>query len=126
MTQKYFAGDLVYVAADLGLSMRYFENDQQAIVLYTYSEKYGSSAQNDKEYCLYLLKSKTEVSWYHEHQLSFIEPDRFDLLPKNHIARHNYDAKKERDSKIESYAFADNQVIDIFGTPISIDMHGMN
>lgn len=97
MTQKYFAGDLVYVAKDLGLSMNHFEKDQQAIVLHTYSEKYGQSAQNDKEYCLYLLKSKTEVSWYEEHQLSFIEPDRFNLLPEKHIARRNHEAKKERD-----------------------------
>lgn len=101
MTQKLFAGDLVYVAKDLGPSMSHFENDQQAIVLYSYAEKYGgNSARDYTQFSIYLLESKYTVSWYNEDQLTLIEPNRFDLLPKSDILRRTHEANVERNKQL--------------------------
>ena len=103
MTQKFFAGDLVYVAKDLGPSMEHFESGQRAIVLYSYADKYDSvSCGNTKDFGLYLIDSKRTVAWYHEHQLTLIEPDRFDLLPTTEVLRRNHDAKRARDAELKA------------------------
>lgn len=95
--QKFFLGDLVRVADDLGPSMNHFPKGQDAIVLYSYSENYGrTSARDDNIFCLYVLKDRSETSWYHAKQLTLIEEDRFDLLPKSNAQRRSYDAKLER------------------------------
>ena len=99
MTQQFFAGDLVNVAEDLGMSMRHFDSGCQAIVQYSYADQYGSSSnkQYNKEYSLYIIKTKTSSAWYHEHQLTLVEPNRFDLLPANYTMRRNHEVKMERD-----------------------------
>jgi hypothetical protein len=99
MTQKFFKGDLVQVG-EMPPMMRYFQGNCKAIVLYTYTEQYGRSGANpDKDYSLFILKSgeRGEVSWYHEDQLTLIEPDRFDLLPAGNVHRKAWEAKKQRD-----------------------------
>ena len=53
---KFFPGDLVFIADDLGASMSHFSKGQDAIVLYSYSMKYTPSAKSDKDFGLYLLK----------------------------------------------------------------------
>ena len=58
--QKFFLGDLVRVADDLGKSMAHFPCGQDAIVLYSYSEKHCQSVAGDKQFGLYLLKDKQE------------------------------------------------------------------
>lgn len=101
MTQKFFVGDLVYVAEDLGISMAHFESGQKAIVQFSYADQYGDSSNHgDKEFSLYLLKAKRSVAWYHEHQLSLIEPDRFDLLPDSSIIKRNHIAKMNRNKEL--------------------------
>lgn len=77
MTQKFKKGDLVHVAANLGVSMRHFTNDIDAIVLGSYKDQYGTS--NTKDYTLH-LKGQGECSWYHESQLTLLEANRPDLL----------------------------------------------
>lgn len=75
--QKYAKGDHVQVAKDLGEHMSHFESNCEAIVMYTYYERYGGD--DIDSYCLH-IKNKGESSWYEEHQLTLIEKDRLDLL----------------------------------------------
>jgi hypothetical protein len=98
MTQKFFKGDLVWVG-DMPMSMSHFSNNCKAIVIHSGKEAYDSSSA--KDYSLYILKKGEtgECSWYHENQLTLIEPDRLDLLPKSNLHRQVYEAKKKRDKK---------------------------
>lgn len=75
--QKFHNGDLVRVAKDLGPMMSHFTGDCEAIVQYSYADKYGGS--NTDSYGLH-LKGHGEVAWYHEWQLALIESGRGDLL----------------------------------------------
>lgn len=97
MSQKFFLGDRVRIAKDLGLSMDHFEKDCEAIVMYSYAEKYSGSGKAHDQFGLFILPDRGETAWYYAHQLELIEPDRLDLLPKSHIARKNSEAKRERD-----------------------------
>ena len=98
MTQKFFKGDLVHVG-EMPVYMDHFEGNCKAIVLYTYAEEYGGGAKEEKQYCLHILPRGGEVSWYEEKQLTLVEADRLDLLPKSSIHRKVWEAKKARDSK---------------------------
>ena len=103
--QKFFLGDLVRIADDLGVSMSHFPSGQDAVVLYSYSEKYGrGSAANDKCIGLFILKGKDkgEHAWYYDAQLTLIEEDRLDLLPKSNEYRWSYDAKLARKKQMEN------------------------
>ena len=95
MTQKFFKGDLVQVG-EMPKSMSHFEGNCQAIVMGTYAEQYGRDERGEHQYTLFILKRKGESSWYDESQLTLIEPDRFDLLPKSHYVRKVWEAKKAR------------------------------
>lgn len=75
--QKFQKGDLVHIAADLGASMSHFTADVDAIVIGSYADQYGGN--NTKDYTLH-LKSKGQVSWYYETQLTLLERNRLDLL----------------------------------------------
>jgi hypothetical protein len=70
MAQKFKKGDLVQVASDLGSWMEHFRSGCQAIILYSYAEKYGSG--NVHDYCL-LFESGGSSAWYCEHQLTYID-----------------------------------------------------
>jgi hypothetical protein len=100
MTQKFFKGDLVYIAGDLGPMMDHFPKGVDAVVLYSYNEHYdGGRGKN--QYALFVLGNKNsndygESSWYYEDQLTLKDQDRFDLLPKSHIDRRNWEAKQAR------------------------------
>lgn len=99
MTQKFFKGDLVQLG-EMPVYMSHFDGNCKAIVIASYSEQYGRSGANpDKNYTLFILKrgGRGEESWYHEEQMTLIEPDRFDLLPKTNVHRKVWEAKKERD-----------------------------
>ena len=86
-----------WMASMLPVYMKHFDGNCTAIVIYTYTEKYGrSGADPDKEYSLFILKKGNEVSWYHEDQLTLIEQDRFDLLPANNVHRKVWEAKQNR------------------------------
>ena len=100
--QKFFLGDLVRVADDLGMSMSHFPCGQDAVVLYSYSEKHCQSIAGDKQFGLYLLKDKTEVAWYYENQLKLIAEDMIELLPKKNVYRRSYDFKLARKQKLEN------------------------
>jgi hypothetical protein len=96
--QKFFRGDLVQIADDLGAFMRHFDKGCQAIVMGTYAEL--CSDDNDVDsYQLYILPNRGECSWYYTRQLTLIEPNRYDLLPKNNRTRLNWEAQQERDAK---------------------------
>ena len=99
MVQKYFKGDLVQIG-DMPSSMRHFPANCKAIVLYSYKEKYGGSGQTADDYCLHVLKQGCgDTAWYHEEQLTLLDKDRFDLLPKGHTDRKVWEAKQQRDNK---------------------------
>ena len=98
MTQKFFKGDLGEVG-DMPFHMSHFPSNCKAIVLYTYAEKYGGGGKEEKLYSLFIIdrKGRGESSWFHEYQLTLIEPDRFDLLPKQNVHRKVWEAKKARE-----------------------------
>jgi hypothetical protein len=96
--QKFFLGDRVRIAADLGSTMSHFDKDCEAIVMYSYAEQYGGSAKDLDRFNLYILPNGGSASWYYADQLTLIEPDRLDMLPKNNIVRKNYEAKWRRDA----------------------------
>ena len=98
MTQKFFKGDLVKIADDLGRSMSHFPKGCEAVVIATYAELYSGGSSDGTEYVLHIL-NEGENSWYKEHQLTLIEPDRFDKLPESSIHRKVWDAKQKRDVK---------------------------
>jgi hypothetical protein len=103
MSQKFFLGDRVRIAQDLGPSMSHFEKDCEAIVMYSYAEQYDGTGKDVDQFSLYILPNRGEVSWYYANQLTLIEPDRLDLLPKSHIARRNSEAKQARDQALVSW-----------------------
>ena len=94
MSQKFFLGDRVYINK-LSPMQRHFSQECEAIVMYSYAESYGYG--NEDQLGLYILPNRGESSWYYANDLTLIEPDRLDLLPKSHIARKNFDAKQARD-----------------------------
>lgn len=98
MAQKFFKGDLVQVG-EMPEYMSHFMGNCKAIVIHTYNEVHGGGARFDKQYCLHLLPRGGESSWYEESQLTLIEPDRLDLLPKGNVHRKAYEAKQQRDNK---------------------------
>jgi hypothetical protein len=77
--QKFQYGDLVRIAKDLGPYMRHFTSDVEAIVIYSYADKFGGD--DHQNYCVN-IKDKGEVSWYEEHQLELIKSNQIDLLEK--------------------------------------------
>ena len=77
--QKFKKGDLVRIAKDLGSSMSHFQNDCEAIVMYSYNDRYGGGESQMKSFCLH-IKGRGETSWYEEHQLTLLESGRLDLL----------------------------------------------
>ena len=95
MVQKYFKGDLVQIG-EMPEYMSHFPANCKAIVLYTYKEQYGGGRREERQYGVYLLPNRGETSWYEEDQLTFIEADRFDLLPKSHTDRKVWEAKLAR------------------------------
>jgi hypothetical protein len=94
--QKFFKGDLVQIADDLGESMRHFDKSCKAIVIGTYAELCYDD-NNVDDYCIYILPRGGSTSWYHTHQLTLIEPNRYDLLPKKNRTRLNWEAQQARD-----------------------------
>lgn len=90
--QKFKKGDHIQVAKDLGSMMSHFTSDCEAIVMYTYSEKYGGG--DIDSYCIH-IKGQGEVSWYEEHQLELIEADRLDLL-------NEWETKAEDEAEMKS------------------------
>lgn len=82
-------------------SMSHFAGDCKAIVIATYAEQYGHGGGDiHRQYTLHILKRghNGQSSWYAEDQLTLIEPDRFDLLPKSDIHRKVWEAKKAREA----------------------------
>ena len=98
MTQKFFKGDLVQVG-EMPVYMSHFTGNCQAIVIGSYTEQCSKSKDSDKQYTLHLLNGH-ETSWYEENQLTLIEPDRLDLLPKRNVHRIVWEAKTARDDSL--------------------------
>lgn len=77
--QKFHHGDLVQIAADLGLSMEHFTKDCRAIVIGSYRDQYGGASDREPEYTLF-VEGEGKTSWYYEHQLTLLSRDRNALL----------------------------------------------
>jgi len=93
--QKYKKGDHVQVAKDLGQCMSHFQSDCEAIVIDSYADQYGGS--NTDSYTIH-IKGSGRVSWYEEHQLKIIQPDRLDLLDSWEVeANQEADMKSDLD-----------------------------
>ncbi len=89
--QKFHKGDLVKIADDLGELMRHFKSGTEAIVDYSYNDRYGGC--DTKSYSL-TFRNGTTCSWYEESQLELIEKNRIDLLKQ-----WKEEAEKERAKK---------------------------
>lgn len=74
--ERFRIGDLVQITKDLGPSMSHFTSDCRAIVVASYAQQFGGS--NHNSYTLF-LEHKGEVSWYKDHQLTYLEHNRGDL-----------------------------------------------
>jgi len=76
--QKYFRGHRVLVDHEMPDCMSHFEKGFEAIVIGSYSDKYGG--QDVDKYSLCVLNNDDEpinrTSWYHEDQLILIDKDR--------------------------------------------------
>ena len=102
--QKFFAGDLVQVC-EMPTNMSHFDGNCRAIVLGTYRELCSKTNGgnwtriDEKQYSLYILPNKGDVSWYNEDQLTFIAGDKWSLLHKSDYRRQVYEAKQARDSQ---------------------------
>jgi hypothetical protein len=74
MKQKYPAYSFVHVCKEMPPYMKHFHCDFDAIVGYTYSQKYGG--KNIKSYSLYQIangKVVNSIAWYDESQLTMLE-----------------------------------------------------
>lgn len=75
--QKFKRGSRVHIAKNLGGCMKHFTNDIDAIVMYTYKQKFGSG--DYKSYSLLLLDENgigyNTTSWYEEWQLALVSND---------------------------------------------------
>lgn len=71
MRQKFYFGDVVRIAADLGPSMRHFRADCDAVVIGSYLDLHGRVTQGSHAYCL-LFQDGNPLSWYKEDQLALI------------------------------------------------------
>lgn len=85
--QKFKLNDHVMIAADLGKAMSHFISNREAIVLYSYKDKYREGS--DKSYGIF-IKGHGEVAWYYEEQLTLIAASQAELLEA---------WKKERDDR---------------------------
>jgi hypothetical protein len=74
--QKFQEFDLVKIADDLGEYMSHFTSGVEAIVLYSYREKYHCGSE--KDYALY-IRGKGHTAWYHEEQLTLVRPGAKDV-----------------------------------------------
>ena len=99
--QKFFKGDLVQVG-DMPIYMSHFDGNCKAIVIHSYEENYQLRSDDKRqEYSLYVLPNRGEVCWYKEDQLTLIEPERFDLLPKSNVHRKVWEALKARNEQFK-------------------------
>lgn len=75
-SQKFLTGDLVRLDSNLGGMSHFPGAGGLAIVEYSYADKYQRGSNE-----LYRLRfaDGNTVSWYNEHQLTLVEPARFDL-----------------------------------------------
>lgn len=76
--QIFHRGDHVMIAKDLGPGMSHFTNDAEAIIQYSFRDKYDHGS-GDHKYCIY-IKGKGNTSWYEECYLTLIEKRAPDLL----------------------------------------------
>lgn len=76
--RKFQKGDWVRIAKNLGPAMQHFTSDTEAVVQYSYTDKFGGDELDDN-YSLY-VKGEGSVSWYYGHQLTLIESGRLDKI----------------------------------------------
>ncbi len=75
--QKFNKGDHVQIAKDLGLTMRHFTSDCEAIIIGSYRDQYNSGSTDS--YTVH-IKGEGNTSWYYESQLALISKNRIKLL----------------------------------------------
>ena len=69
--QQFQRGDVVGVADDLGSYMSHFPSGGEAIVMYSYRDRYGGRPDSPSDYSLMFMDG-SEVAWYRESQLTFL------------------------------------------------------
>lgn len=78
--QKFQRGNLVYISKDLGEMMGHFKCDRNAIIRYSYCDKYSSST-TDHSYSV-MFEDGSTSAWYEEDKLTFVEEGGEHLLEK--------------------------------------------
>jgi hypothetical protein len=86
--QRLHRGDVVHVAKDLGQSMSHFKNDFEAVVIGSYADQFYSLGPNNVDnYTLADLDTGSEISWYHDSQLTFLRHGGEELIQSIEKAR---------------------------------------
>ncbi len=78
--QKFKRGDVVHIAADLGQSMSHFKKDKDVVIIGSYADQFGGG--NTGSYSVLFIDDGNEVSWYGEHQLTFLRYGGEELIAK--------------------------------------------
>jgi len=92
--QKFKRGSRVHVCKDMPSYMNHFESNFDAIVEYTYAQKYGG--KDIDSYALIVLNDAgtpvNSVAWYEENQLSLLNDDTkagLDIIEQYNLGREN-------------------------------------
>ncbi len=75
--QKFARGSEVFICKEMPISMSHFPSGFNAIVEYTYKQRYGGD--NIDSYSIIVLDENKEptnaIAWYYENQLTLISDD---------------------------------------------------
>ena len=97
MKQKFKKYDFVRVK-EYDKHFALFGMEFDAIVEYTYFQKYGGGEDNRKDYSVYVLKNGkivSSVSWYDEDQLTFVRKNV--IMAKRLIEEYEEKIEKDED-----------------------------
>lgn len=89
---RFYSGDYVRVAKDLGRSMSHFQSDCDAVVIGSYGDRFGGEDHNS--YTIH-IRGRGQVSWYYGEQLELLERARHDLIEA-------WEAEEEAEEKLKS------------------------
>jgi hypothetical protein len=70
--QKFHKGDRVFIAKDLGPTMKHFDSGVKGTVVGSYADQYPMWGSRDTSQYTIDIDAVGQVSWYYEHQLTLL------------------------------------------------------